>query len=244
MNNLTVGIIGFVGGVAAGGVGAWLITKNVMQKRNDEELAEAHARYREKLKKMDIPVEEDEEESEEDSDDEDNPDQPEDKIDKNAGVKRYWKPVDKTPLEEEFNKVVKETRDMTENERAAELDPSMDEIPGIQVISEDEYTTDQGYEKLSLQYFCGDDALQLLNPDGTTGDNADKYFRVEKHADIREEVVGKYLRWAPDYIVPGGTNGYLYVKNDNLKMELEIEILDGFFVDEDFEIGENGEIPD
>ena len=243
MNNLTVGIISFIGGAAAGGVGAWLITKNIMQKRNDEELAGAHARYREKLKASGVVEEEDSEESEESDDEESHPETPDDKIDKNAGVKKYWHPVDKSSLDEEFNRVGKEIKDVTENERVAEIDPSMDEVPGISLISEDDYTTDQGFEKIDLQYFCGDDALQILNPDGTTGDSADLYFRNEYRIDNREEVIGKYMRWAPDYLEPGSSNGYVYIKNDNLKIEIEIEVLDGFYMDdEDIKIGPNGDL--
>ena len=248
MNKLTIGIISFVAGAAAGGVGAWAITKNVMEKRNDEELAEAHARYREKLK--DAGAMASEESEEEESDDEEHHEEtPEDKIDKNAGVKRYWKSVSKTPIDEEVDKIRKEVRNMTENERAAELDPSMDPIPGIAEIGADEYSIDQGYKKMSFEYFCGDDRLFVTNTDGTIGEDADLYFRREFKADVRELVCGKFLRWAPDYIEEGEDTGWLYVRNEDLKIDLEITIYDRDYTEIiDEETGEkltpNGDIVD
>ena len=247
MNKLTVGIISFLVGAAAGTGTTYILTKRHMENVMDEELQAAHDRYREKLKESGVVEEDEEEASEEESDDDEeaHPHTDDEKIDRNAGVKKYWRGVEKDDLDETFHEVAKEVKDVSENERAAELDPTLDDVPGIEIIPEEEYTTDQGYEKVSLQYFCGDDVLRLLNPDGTTGSDADIWFRTEKNADVREEVIGKYMRWAPDYIEPGNSNGYLYVKNENLKMEFEIEILDDYFQDEeDIQIGQNGEVVD
>lgn len=253
MNKQLTGVIlGFIAGAAAGGVSAWAITKNVMEKHHDEEIAELRAHYRKKMKEANTPEESENKEEETENEENEEP-QPEDKIDKNKGVKRYWTPVNKDPLDEKFDEAVdqmkKGARDMTENERAAELDPTLEPIPGISEITSDEYSIDQGYKKLSFEYFCGDDRLFLTNQDGTLGEDADKWFRTEYHADVREEIVGKFLRWAPDYIEEDEDTGWTYIRNENLKLDLEITIYDRDYLELiDEETGEklspNGDIDD
>ena len=255
MNKELTGVIcGFIAGAAVGGFGAWAVTKNVMERRADEEIADLREHYRKKMKESaaEQPAEE-KEETEESNDEESHRENPEDKIDKNAGVKRYWHPITKDPLDEKFDEAVDEikkgARDMTENERGAELDPSLDPVPGISEITSDEYSIDQGYKKLSFEYFCGDDRLFVTNSDGTLGEDADKWFRTEYHADVREEVTGKFLRWAPDYIEENEDTGWIYIRNETLKLDLEITVYDRDYLEViDEETGEklnpNGDIKD
>lgn len=226
MNKYATFVIGVAVGIAAGIGGTYIFMKKDKEKAVEEEASYWRERIHKSEKNEESELEEDD--LEEDSDE--NP-RPEDKIDSNVGVKKYHRPV-KKDLDNAYSNAIENIKkeiDMTENERAAELDPSTDPVPGISEISEDEYTTDQGYRKESLQYWCGDDVLMRLNSDGTTGDSADDYFRSEYKADIREEVVGKFLRWAPDYIHGDDSDGWIYIKNENLNVEIEIEIFEGMY---------------
>lgn len=233
MNKSTIAAIGFLAGVTAGAVGSYFITKKVTEDRYEDYIEELTDHFREKMKSQ---IEEKDEDAEESEEEESDPEQ--DKIDNNKGVKTYHRPVMKD-LENTYNKVVDEIKEghkMTETERVAELNPTTDPIPGIVEISDQDYMVDQGYAKKSLNYFCEDDKLRLENEDGTIGDDAYIYFRQEYRADSYEDVIGKYLRWAPDYIPEDEDHGYLYVRNENLKIDFEITIFEGAWytvIDED-----------
>lgn len=220
MNKGIIFLLGFVGGAVAAGVPTFFITKKVVgdreRERADDEIDYIHRKYTEMrrvpLDDVDIDVEVDIEE-EEDGEQPLKPDVPiifDERVDNNAGVKKYHTPVDKKSLENAYKEVVR----VTEGEKALKREDENKELPKPVEITEDQYMIEnQNYEKVTLDYYILDDTLMMVDPE----QSAEEYFKTG-----RERLIGDIWRWAPDYLKEDSNDGVAYVRSDDMATDFEV----------------------
>ena len=138
----------------------------------------------------------------------------------NDGVKKYHHYAGgfaEDSAQKIFSQVKTEDEEVTEGEKALKADVSLDDIPGIEEITEDDFLNDEENDPVTLDYDFNEDKLYW-------GYGTDNEVEAEIHfSKLREEIIGKIWRWATDYIKdPDEGTGAAYVRNTNLGKIFEV----------------------
>lgn len=225
MKNFVVYLLGVATGVVGGGIATYYYTKNKFESQAEEEI-EAYAEYAEsKIEHMKglISAEEITEE----------PERNDDEVQKNEGIKKYHhqeESISSLMERKPFGK--KETE---EKEMAGTWDQPTDDI--IEINDEDflkTYIADGStdpYEKVTLDlvwtgeeeddewdnhlywgYGTDNECLAMIKPEYKTCSISD--------------ILGQVWRWCNDYVKDDEGVGSFYVRNHNLKQDIECVVHD------------------
>ena len=210
MNKGIIFGIGFIVGAISGGVGTYFIYKDKLANEAADIIDQYAEHCDEKIRAL---LDNDEEEEEtEDVSDESNIDQD---IQNNEGVKKYHKDLKlstENPYKEEVNKVTEGEKALAEEKAGKIIKNKPYQIDEEQFIKEA-----QSYDKVTLEYFCGNDTLIVSDNE----EIAEVAYNVG-----REELIGEVWRLGQDYIPEGKEDGVVYVRNDNMSIDFEVIVYD------------------
>lgn len=224
MDKKLVFLLGVLTGGAAGSVASYFLTRNhIIDQTNDildqyaedckKKIQEIEGYYENALGEVDGL----------DGDDSDSSNQGLDpEVANNDGVKKYHHysgGFGEDSAQKVFANMGKSEEDekVTEGEKALVADKTLDDVFGIDEITEDDFLNDEEYDPVTLDYNYNLDKLYW-------GYGTDNEIEAEAHyGKSREELIGKIWRWAPDYIKdPDEQAGAAYVRNSNLGIIFEV----------------------
>lgn len=232
MNNGVSFLLGLVVGAAAGGTAVYFVTKNKIEDRAADEI-ESYAQYaEEKIDRIRSKFEGPKETKTEESSDED-PVQEEEIPEHAKKYHKYSKATGET-AQSVFEKktVEKEIEEVTEGQKAIKKNPKLKDIDGIEELNEDDllkYEEDENFSTVYLDYDVNTDELMW----GSGTDN--ELIAEAKFNKGREELIGQFWRWAPDYVDAETGVGSFYVLNKNINKLFVVTVHfdeDGEFVEE------------
>lgn len=209
MNKSIIFLLGVVAGAIGGSTATYFLVKDKIENEAAEIIEEYAQHCEDRISKFSQR-----EESEEVSEEEPEP-VIENELDKNEGVKKYHRDLGG----ETVNTYKKEIEKVTEGEKALVAEKEGKIIVNKPYeITEDQYSLEaQQYDKITLEYYCGDDMLMMCDPE----EMAEQHFNVG-----REELIGEVWRLGQDYIPEGKDAGAVYVRNDNMSIDFEVIVYD------------------
>lgn len=220
MDKRLVFLLGVLTGGAAGATAAYFITRNRIIDQTNDILDQYAEDCKQKIQEIEDYYEGNLGDVEDLDDESDEPKNLDPEVANNDGVKKYHHYAGgfgEDSAQKVFSHVKMEDEEVTEGEKALKADVSLDDVSGIEEITEDDFLNDEENDPVTLDYDFNNDKLYW----GYGTDNEEEAeTRFNKS---REEIIGKIWRWATDYIKdPDEGTGAAYVRNENLGKIFEV----------------------